>query len=331
MIYSFFLKTYSISRNKQIENICVIDNIHGLMTYIFYMPTSIDSTVFIVSDGVPEKVCKKLKYYVKVPSFKNHNKALAILMRVAMFFCCHIAVWLFFKKNNYKYVGHDHLFFSSPFLINGFILIEDGLANYVKNSERKNSLYNTTRQLFGYQPCFGYDKRIKKIILTGLDITPLELQDKAEIINIASNWCNMGQSIRNMVYDIFNYEYVNLSDSVVILTQPLSENQIISEDKKIKIYKDIVNKYINEVDGVNIVFKPHPREQTNYKNYFDCEVLPNETPFQIILLNSTPKVIATLFSSVAYGIEGIRVDMFGTSHLEEVAEKVGIYYGNVCL
>jgi len=58
--------------------------------------------------------------------------------------------------------------------------------------------------------------------------------------------------------DIKKFQILKEDDrKILLLTQPLSEDKIITEEEKIKIYREIIEKQ----NGRKIYIKAHPRRQ----------------------------------------------------------------------
>jgi len=71
---------------------------------------------------------------------------------------------------------------------------------------------------------------------------------------------NKKKSILNIFSDKLCID--NLGNKVLlILSQPLCEDGYITEEKKIKLYKKIIDRYGY---GYDVVLKKHPREKTKY-------------------------------------------------------------------
>lgn len=86
----------------------------------------------------------------------------------------------------------------------------------------------------------------------------------------------------------------------IIVTQPFSEDDVISEASKLDIYRKILD-FINNNDSV--VIKPHPREKTDYEKCFPgISVLKSKAPIQLFSLCGIKfQNICTVCSTAAYG------------------------------
>ncbi|PSU17625.1 hypothetical protein CTM96_21710, partial [Photobacterium phosphoreum] len=215
-----------------------------------------------------------------------------------------------FNKKDLKYFGVDHVFFADFLNRYEYILIEDGLLNYIYNSKRKNRLYNF---FISNNKTYGRSDKCSKIYLTGIRKIPNEILNKVELLSIDKK-------------DTLNDYYGELiKDSFILITQPLSEDGVITENEKIGIYKNIILKY--NKDKKNIVIKPHPREKTDYSKLFkDTKVMNKNTPFEYFSNTiAYDNVVITLFSTAIYNI-CVREKIFvGT----KINNKILKYFGDI--
>ena len=231
--------------------------------------------------------------------------------------------------------------------INNCFLLEDGLANYnkqlyneIQKEQTKQKRLKIVRDRFLkrskiYYKIFGLSEKIKKIYLTGIAEIPEIIKDKVEIVNLKEKWKQLSLEEQEEILRIFNLKnsdlikWQKLKNKVLLITQPLSEDGIITEKEKIGIYKEVIEK--NKLE--NIMIKPHPREKTNYKNIFpDVELIEGKFPLEILmLLGINFKEVITIFSTAALNFKGItNVNFIGTEDNIHLKEKVGeikkVYY-----
>lgn len=148
-------------------------------------------------------------------------------------------------------------------------------------------------------------------------------------------WEQLSLEEQEEILKIFNLKnsdlikWQKLKNKVLLITQPLSEDGIITEKEKIEMYKEIIEK--NKLE--NIMIKPHPREKTNYKKIFpDVELIEGKFPLEILmLLGINFKEVITIFSTAALNFKGItNVNFIGTEDNIYLKEKVGeikkVYY-----
>ena len=240
----------------------------------------------------------------------------------------------------------DHITYSQ-FFLNNFIrkiyLLEEGILNYndniLKNEfekkiEKVRIFHNIKKSIIekikkDYKR-FGLSEKIEKIYLTGLLPIPNLIKNKVEIININELWNNLSQKGKKEILDVFNIEIEKIQifdkddKKNLLLTQPLSEDKIITEKEKIEIYREIIEKQ----NVRKIYIKAHPREKTNYKEVFknfNIEVIENTFPIELfLLLNIKFDKVITLFSTGALNFKGkAEVEFIGTEKYPKLYERFG--------
>lgn len=240
----------------------------------------------------------------------------------------------------------DHIKFSQ-FFLNNFngkaILLEDGTINYNEKilSEEKNKKLKKIKinhfmkkviveKIKKEYRRFGLSEKIQEIYLTGLLPIPDLIKNKVKIINISDEWEKLSKKDKEEILGVFKISsksFENLKvekNKVLLLTQPLSEDKIITEKEKIDIYREILLKE----NGKNIYIKTHPREKTNYKEVFkefNINIIENSFPIEIcLLLDIKFEKVITLFSTGALSFKGkSEVEFIGTEKYPKLYEKFG--------
>lgn len=110
-----------------------------------------------------------------------------------------------------------------------------------------------------------------------------------------------------------------------MITQPLSEDNILSEEEKINIYNNI----LRERNIKKVYIKPHPREKTDYSKVLkDIKVVIIEKEFPIeifMLLNMELKKVITLFSTAILSLrDKYDVEFIGTKDYKVLYDRFGI-------
>lgn len=167
-------------------------------------------------------------------------------------------------------------------------LIEDGLNCYMRKREAffaEIKKRNRSFRLLNLSwESFGLSKYTKSI----------EVNDASKITikNLNIIECNRDQMFRNLgnneidaIAKVFNYQPLNipsLGEASLLLTQPLSEDNIVSHEKKIKIYKHLADKYAIGT----LYIKVHPRDKDDYSKVFPSAMIlgASEIPFEVYLL-----------------------------------------------
>lgn len=178
------------------------------------------------------------------------------------------------------------------------------------------------RKTIYMEPFFvGSGRDINEVWLRDIEKAPPGLLKKAKKFNLSDFYKNLIPKQCELINKIFLYptDLPDLSGFDILITQPLSEFGIVSEERKLDIYSSILEKY------ESVLIKPHPAETTNYQKLFNVPVLNPQTPIELFSLNQVKFGRAlTLYSS---GIESILCDetiRFGTSAFPDLVKKIGL-------
>lgn len=311
---------------KEIKNIFYVNTVYSLLIVLMLRP-NLEENLYFFNDDFPKIISDKFQNKVILKKYKNQIKIFRYYM-----------VRRFLKKikkeysktlENKVFFIQDHLTYGQFFLNNfeksRFYLIEDGIGNYnLSNLERAKK--NNVKYLYKYMnfiktsyPTLGISEKIKKIYLTGLLPIPKILEEKVKIINIKELWQKIPEREKIGILKIFDIELEELKkltsseEKILLITQPLSEDKIITEEEKINIYREIINK---EKDKI-IVIKPHPREKTDYKKAFfqyNIQIMKKEFPLELLsFLDIKFYKVITLFSTAALNFKDkYNVEFIGT-------------------
>lgn len=213
-------------------------------------------------------------------------------------------------------------------------MIEEGSATYIQPKEKKSfkkiliKLFNKIFLLEERDELYGYGEKVKKIYFTEnlCKEIPKGLEKKAEIINLKELWNKKFEREKKIILDIFNFNEEILKkvdeNTIMLFTQPLSEDNVITEEEKIDLYSKILKKYDNQ----SIIIKPHPREKTDYSKYFPSYyVMKERYPVEILeLVGINIKKAITIFSSAAFGLgKNVEIDFYGTEIYYKLFERFG--------
>ncbi|MEG1475445.1 MAG: glycosyltransferase family 52 [Longicatena sp.] len=298
------------------KNVFVFDTPYCLLVYAILFYDDLEKTTFICSENVIFNESK----YGNCIRIKNHS---GLIGKFFSFFSFYYSV--FFNKkirslfcDSYDFYGQDHLFFSRPFL-KDFTLIEDGVANYLVT---KRKWY--TRAILG-KNIFGTSPKVKSIYLSGmLDSVPKNIQRKIIYFDLKAAWDILAKEGKENINDLFLYNNKKIHAphvDIMLLTQPLSEDGVITEDRKIHIYAEI----IASLKGKNIVLRKHPRERTDYKRIFPSIIInESKCPIELAVLNfSSIDTVITLYSGGIFSIPCNKKIFKGTEGYVDLESKVG--------
>ena len=126
--------------------------------------------------------------------------------------------------------------------------------------------------------------------------------EKVETFDVKNLWEGLSKEKKQAVSNIFNVSPEALekvsSRPVLLITQPVSEDNMMDESEKIELYRRIIGQYGEE----NVILKPHPREKTNWNEIFPgMPVIPRQIPMELLSKMAKLERVATFFSTAAFG------------------------------
>lgn len=333
-----------------IKQFCYVNSVYSLFVYLLLEKEHINNTFYFFEEDISQNFQKYFKNYVFL--YKIRRKNCNLFIYYFKLYKKYRRIEKILNRNNFLNKNiflQDHLENSSYFLerMENCFLLEDGLANYdINKLNKENQLLERIKinKIFKEKiikkinkkyKSFGLSNKVKKIYLTGIAEIPEIIKDKVEIINLKEKWEQLSLEEQEEILKIFNLKnsdlikWQKLKNKVLLITQPLSEDGIITEKEKIEIYKEVIEK--NKLE--NIMIKPHPREKTNYKKFFpDVELIEGKFPLEILmLLGINFKEVITIFSTAALNFKGItNINFIGTEDNIHLKEKIGeikkVYY-----
>lgn len=296
------------------QRICVVDTVYTLMLYLIKFGYE-ESDLFIISEGIPDDIAANINhYFFPKPEFyystkkdrfvdlKSHTSAnLRHVLRLLK-----LKAWLFTKTFNrdVEAYGQGHLKFSFPlYQWPDNAIIEDGLGNYTDLKMPYRFKHPKFANFLGFyfkffREGFGTHENIRKVYLTK-EGCPDIISSKAEVINPEELWNQKSDEEKNTILDIFNIRDIisQIDDgSVVLITQPFSEDDRFSLEEEMSIYKQFLDKY------PNLVIKTHPRESKDYHKLLGDDIVVIDKPFPMELLKFVGvkiSKIVTVSSTVA--------------------------------
>lgn len=277
------------------RRICIVDTPYTL--FLYYLVCGLnENDIIVVSAGIPESIRKNFKH-IYFPKFTyyplnresirqkkvNYNRIYQILKLRSTLFLKTIG-------RDVEVYGHGHLGFSFPLYEHEkSYILEDGMGNYVNVDEpsfyddsfSQKALYFLGNIYAKHSESFGTHKNIKKVYLTKNDV-PKVLENKAEIIDFKKSWNGKSESEKTKILEIFNIDKVieELDDDLTLLiTQCLSEDNLLPLEEEIEIYNNLIRNHGND----DIVIKTHPRETKDYDKIFpEIKVIQEQFPLEIL-------------------------------------------------
>lgn len=302
---------------------------YSILIYLLSNNYKKQTYCIIQGNGMDDKTVLKLKkYFYEVKVYKFGQEKKIKLIRFILYWFDFFKYFLYIKniKKLVKIIyGNDNLSLYILLKNMKINLLEDGMLNYTPQNWKRKTYLILKGLNKNYKP-YGRENNVEKIYLTGLAPIPEEIAHKVEIINLKKLWDNKTSDEQNEILDIFSFD-LNIKEKIkgrdiILFTQSLSEDNIITENEKIEIYLKIIKKYPKD----KLIIKTHPREKTNYKNIFkEYLVLDNPFPFEILnLLDIKFNKAITLFSTAALGLgENVKVDFYGTEVHTKILERFG--------
>ena len=319
--------------NLKFKNICITDSLYSLLIFMLISENKISETFFVFGNSI--NINKEI--------FKNNSITLekenasskfdSMKKRMKMYHFIKDLV----KRNNLEGLtvyGGDHLTGAGYFIKNHeFHVIEDGIINYYsmpevdKQIERESFFLKTFKYAtYLYYP-YGFSKNITKIYLTKeAENVPERLKNKIETISLKNLWDNLAKEKKEEILYVFGLNK-NLLEELsqkenILLTQPFSEDNVVSENEKIEIYRNIMKNY----DESCTVIKTHPREKTDYSAVFlKAVILDKPFPFELFsLMDSNFKRAITVFSTSVMNLgDNVQIDFYGSKINEKLFKKFG--------
>lgn len=240
------------------------------------------------------------------------------------------------EKGETKLYGMDNLELGRRVFYKEKIeVIEEGTLNYMPYkaapSGMKGKIQDIIAKLYGIgerKVVMGYGDKVDKIYLTSAlcEKIPQGLEQKAEIIDLKELWEKKIDFEKNLIKEVFEFNdeiFEKVSgETVMLFTQPMSEDGIISEERKIELYSKLLAKY----EDKSVIIKPHPREKTDYSKYFPkCYVMKERYPVELLgVMGIKLERVVTLFSTAVFGFgKDVAIDFYGTEVDEKLYERFG--------
>lgn len=247
-----------MNRNSlKFKNICITDSLYSLLIFMLISESKISETFFIFGNSININkeifkdnsiIIEKENAVSKIDSMKKRMKMYSFMKNLVY-------------ENDLKGLtvyGGDHLTGAGYFIKNHeFRVIEDGIINYYsmpevdKQIKRESFLLKMFKYAtYLYYP-YGFSRNVSRIYLTKeTDDIPERLKNKVEFISLKKLWDNSSEEKKNEILYVFGLETSLLKElsekENILLTQPFSEDKVVTEEEKIEIYKNIMKNYDEE-------------------------------------------------------------------------------------
>ena len=295
------------------------ESLYSIALYIYINKNNVRDTLFLLGDNinynaVKEKLNNYIIYDKKLAYPKNSIDLFFLKNRI---FTGNYRSISLFINGEYDFYGSDHVSLSPLLFSYNLFLIEDGLSNYTVYRCKRNIKYYI-KKILGI-PVYekGYDPKTKKIYLTQICKIPQELNGKYEIID-RNHFLN---SLGFLLGGVFFTEISDFGDVQLLITQPLSEDNFMTEIEKIIIYKSMINQKLR------LVIKAHPREKTEYKKYFpNAIIIESQVLAESLFISDSIKEVKTIFSSAVINYpfhRKVKVYIKGTKFNDSLLNNFG--------
>ncbi|WP_341659291.1 glycosyltransferase family 52 [Vibrio sp.] len=271
-------------------------------------------------DYIPK--LRKLKCIQEVEVIKLNQSKIA--KGLLFHYRCHFSL----KRKLSKYISQEYdinVFVDQSVISQTFIksgktlkLFEHGNGNYLVGAYPN---YKFIKRVLGVTEGYGRDESITKIFLQYPEKAPEDIYFKVVSLNIKNDFESIEELQKKEIFGVFDVEGHNLKEGVLLLTQPLSEDGIISESEKLSLYQEFIDKYSD------IIIKPHPRDTTDYNKYLSGDFSIISKSFPIEILNFTDArfdTLCTVCSGSVYNFSyPVNVDIYGTMHSKNMIRVLG--------
>lgn len=318
--------------SKKHKNVCLVTTVYSFFLYLLIKGYDKED-IFIFTAWFPKEVSKNIphiqmppvafRFGAKMYSTDSIKGIFQNILGYFRYFYGYVKLRiLFFIKTYNKDIsiyGHAQTPFSFMFYENeDSNIIEDGLMNYSPNiceTHKINPIIDELLHICGIyflnaNEALGSHKNIKNIYLTRENNHPL-IKDKVIVIDMEKRWNELSSNKQKEILNIFNVN-VDKSDfndkTALILTQPLTEDNLATLDDELKIYDEFFEKFNNH----HMIIKPHPRDTKNYKElYPNSDVIDKHFPIELLsLINVKPTVVCSAVSTALLNFKNSEIYVY---------------------
>ena len=164
------------------------------------------------------------------------------------------------------------------------------------------------------------------MIFSGIKEIPQELVKKTEILDFKKIYEEKDNVDKKEILDFFTLNTEDIekikTKRVIFLTQPFSQDGILTLEEEISIYEEIFKNYKRE----EIMIKTHPRDRKDYSKYFpDILVFDKIVPFELFdFVGVQFDVLATVASTASLTVKNVKkVDFYGSQINKKLEKKLG--------
>lgn len=315
--------------------ICFPATVYMLLQYLLLSSVAeIQETFFFFHDTISESIREKFnnRYEIRHFSSSRWKKACLIVYYVYLKWTKYRR-WPFLAQTEY-FIG-DHLYLGWILgADHDYSLLEDGLANYITSTPTyrfSKWRYWFLCILFWPFPfkSWGRSSHCKCLFLTRDLPENSPFRDTPRSISSFEDlWKKADFQKKELIKSVFEInsgvfaQLQHNSSCTLLLTQPLSEGGICSEQEKISCYRKIICLH----NLTNVVIKAHPLERTDYQKYFPgAMILPSSVPMELLILSGISfKQVVTICSTAVLLFQGkCPIIWIGTEFSERLHQQWG--------
>ena len=173
----------------------------------------------------------------------------------------------------------------------------------------------------------GFGKYCQSIEVNDISVVPKdERYHKFKEVPRKELFENISEERKQLILRVFDVEALSevKDKSVLILTQPLSIDGLLTSDKKqYGFYKKICGKYLSE--GYEVYLKPHPRDSVTYEKMNGVKLIAQSVPMELIEMVSDVKferIITHSSTAINFLTCGKEKEIFFDFNTREYDEKL---------
>lgn len=213
--------------------------------------------------------------------------------------------------NLFYNLGLSSSYFITKYHDNFFRMLEDGEHNYLPRVGRFQAFKR--RHILKTVMGEGLDPEIKEIEVQHVHRLHERVRFKGKTLELQKMQEALSAADQEKILSIFmNGQSIEVtgSNNALLITQPLSEDGLLTEAEKISLYNNLLQQY---APGLTVYVKCHPREKTDYHG----KILPTFTEIP----RRFPLEMLDLLKSIRFK-KGITVFSGGLNNLQCIEEKV---------
>lgn len=214
--------------------------------------------------------------------------------------------------NLFYNLGLSSFYFLIKYKHNFIRMLEDGEHNY----NPKIGRFKAFRRRFLLRTAIGegFDPEVKEIEVQHVKRLDPRVRHKGKTLELSHMREKLSQHEQNKILGIFLHGQtvpVNEGKNLLLITQPLSEDKLLTETEKVNLYNNILDQYAG---NHQVFIKGHPRELTDYSSKIRHPFVEIPRPFPLEMMDFMKGVsfnrAVTVFSSSLYNLQCIDERIF---------------------